>query len=307
PCMFFLRCAFSGILPARDREAIWEVYSQLKEVCALDRGEAIARGFVRLNARRNIFRVMGGRATASMGAVVAHHTTPLSVVLRELRRAEKQAKEYGRNAFCVKILKRAGGALSYTASWGFGGVPGDGQSQLSARDLPYNQETFEVHSSRVRTPMSCLFELRDTLALPGVSRRAVYNTLQWLQDLPPNPDGLGEEAYKELLVKNLAYQFARQGVKPEVLRDYKGSMGDQKESPAEKLADTVVEVAFQQCRPRGSGENWLNVPDHLSAMLQVAEFLAREGRAPRLKKNREADQGKAQTVPSETAQPEKGR
>ena len=69
--------------------------------------------------RRSLMRMMGERATASCGAVIAHHQAPLAAVLCELRSAEKRAKnEGGRDAFSLTVIKRSGGALVLTAKWG---------------------------------------------------------------------------------------------------------------------------------------------------------------------------------------------
>jgi len=52
---------------------------------------------------------MGNRATASIGIVIAHRLHPLRDVLRQGREAEEDAKKrYGRNAICVRWLKRSG-------------------------------------------------------------------------------------------------------------------------------------------------------------------------------------------------------
>lgn len=275
PCMFMLRCAFSGIFPAGDRNAVWSLYEQLKaiqdEMGA--EGDVIARGYVR-KGKSSILRVMGGRATASMGAVVAHHMSPLSSVLRQLRAAEKAAKSNGRNSFSIRILKRAGGALSFTARWGFGGINGSGP------DVPYDPENFKSYSARERSPMSALFELRDALAIPGVSRRAVYNAVVWLNGMPPNPEAgkLEPEEYQRMLEDLLAYQFKRQGMRPETFRKA-GIHWEANEDPATRIAHTLVNVALGQCRPHTEVDGWRSVTEHLSHMLQVAEFLAREGRA----------------------------
>lgn len=275
PCMFMLRCAFSGIFPVGDKNAVWSLYKQLKEIQDEmgAQGDVIARGCVR-KKRTFVLRVMGGRATASMGAVVAHHMSPLSSVLRQLRAAEKAAKSNGRNSFSIRILKRAGGALSYTARWGFGGTNG------SDPDVPYDPENFKSHSARVRSPMSALFELRDALAIPGVSRRAVYNAVVWLNGMPPNPEAgkLEPEEYQRMLEDLLAYQFKRQGMRPETFRKA-GIHGETNEDPATRIAHTLVTVALGQCRPHTDRDGWRSVTEHLSHMLQVAEFLAREGRA----------------------------
>lgn len=128
-------------------------------------------GFAWLSGR--LMRMMGRTATASTGAVVAHHQAPLSAVLRELRAAERRAKtEGGRDAFSITIIKRSGGALRLTAKWG--------------------------------EPLKLLMALRNFLAEKDTSRRAVYRTLEWLKDLPQPKDA------PEMLEGLLAYQLARQ-------------------------------------------------------------------------------------------------
>ncbi len=137
------------------------------------------KGYVLL--RNHLFPVMGTRATASCGAVVAHHKTPLQLVMRELRAAEQRAKkEGGRNAFSLKILKRAGGAIDVTKKWYWnGGQDGTEQS------VP-----------------SLIQQLIEMLA-HDTSRRAAYHSASWLRQLPekPNPD---------MLKTALAHQFSRQ-------------------------------------------------------------------------------------------------
>jgi len=72
--------------------------------------------------RDRLYRVMGHKATASAGAVVAHHSAPLGAVLRQLRDAEKQAKNRGgRDAFAIRVLKRSGGRVELVSRW-FGGL-----------------------------------------------------------------------------------------------------------------------------------------------------------------------------------------
>ncbi len=133
----------------------------------------LEKGYAWLKERHGdrLFRMMGANATASAGLVVAHHQTPLARVLREVRAAEKAAKEGGRNAFHIRILKRSGGALRLTLGW-------------DQADLLHRLVAF----------------LRD----PDVSRRAVYNTQLWLKDLPP-PEGDGA-----MLAELLAFQLVRQ-------------------------------------------------------------------------------------------------
>ncbi|MFN3414194.1 MAG: hypothetical protein ACK42L_09070, partial [Thermoanaerobaculum sp.] len=186
----------------------------------------------------------------------------------------KAAKANGRNSFSIRILKRAGGTLCYTARWGFGGTDGNGP------DLPYKPETFKSDSAKVRSPMSCLFELRDALALPGVSRRAAYHAVAWLEGMPSDPlaTSMSLDEYTNMLADALAYQFHRHGIKAESFHR-SGIALMSGEDPAAQIARSLVDVALRQCRPQSTNGQWLSVPEHLTRMLLVAEFLAREGRA----------------------------
>lgn len=195
-------------------------------------------GFVLRNKR--LYQVMGKHATASTGAVVAHHQAPLSAVLRELRTAEKRAKsEGGRDAFSITIIKRSGGALRLTAKWG--------------------------------EPLRLLSDLISYLRNEDTSRRAVYHTLEWLRNLPwPK----GEQAMLESL---LTYQLKRQSqgdtaktapdlanclAKLTVNHESERMKHHQKTMPDDKAAKKAGEETLI----------WL------ANVLTVAEFLARETR-----------------------------
>lgn len=206
-----LRTAYSGEAP-EDSESDWKALRQ-------DREHLHCRnGFAWLNGR--LLRMMGRMATASTGAVVAHHQAPLSAVMRELRAAEKRAKtEGGRDAFSITVIKRSGGALRLTASWG--------------------------------EPLRLLQDLRKFLAHSDTSRRAVYNSLDWLKDLPEPRDA------PEMLESLLAYQFARQ---TEGL-------------PAQQAASLAYRLALLAREQTTAGRLWLE------NFLTVAEFLARETRS----------------------------
>ncbi len=190
-------------------------------------------GFARLPSRRGrpsrLMRMMGKGATASCGAVVAHHQTPLGFVLRELREAEKRAKtEGGRDAFSITVLKRSGGSLRFTDKW-----------------------------DRVEA----LVALQRYLADPDVSRRAAYNSLVWLRDLP-------EDADADMLSCLLAYQFERQSGS-KTARDHHDVPG-----LARRLAQWAVQPR-PHCPTRpAKWRQWLE------SVLGVAEFLAREVRSP---------------------------
>lgn len=270
PCLLMLRCAYSGVVPAGEKASIWRLYGEVKDRIAwVDRGHVLLGG----NGGR-LLRMMGGRATASAGAVLAHHTAPLQAVLRELRTAERRAKLHGRNAFSLSLMKRAGGTSHLTASWGFGGVARSGDGDL--RDVPYRADRWSEDTGELRTPMGVLFELRDVLAADGVSRRAAYNALQWLPGMPDRPgEALGEDELGSLLTSSLGAQLERQGVRKDVL----AKAGIATEDPARRLAGTLTAVAFGQCRPPNEGGEWANVTGFIGSLLNVAEFLAREGRA----------------------------
>lgn len=170
-------------------------------------------GYLRLDAE--LLLTMGEKAEASCGAVVAHHQTPLGFVLRELRRAESAAKnDGGRNAFCLRVLKRAGGEIGITDKW-FRKDEGSNAPELLA-------------------------SLRDMLANPDVSRRAAYHSLEWLRQLPPKPEA-------DMLTANLAYQFERQGAEKagRTLACELAAYADKHfEKPAERLMHMLMVAEF---------------------------------------------------------------
>lgn len=212
PAMQRLRVAYAGHDPAHEDG---------------DRsGLALKNGYALLNGR--LMRMMGDRATASSGAVVAHHQAPLGAVLRELRAAEQRAKkEGGRDAFSLTIVKRSGGALTVTAKWG--------------------------------EPLRLLTALRDFLAADGVSRRAVYNSLDWLKDLPPQQP--------QMLEALLAYQFDRQADKAaKAVHD------------VPDLARRLAALAFDDMAHPATANTRAHL-DWLANFMGVAEFLARETRS----------------------------
>ncbi|WP_347255960.1 type III-B CRISPR-associated protein Cas10/Cmr2 [Brachymonas denitrificans] len=185
------------------------------------RGLTLSKGFAYLNGQ--LMRMMGSRATASCGAVIAHHEAPLAAVRRELAAAEQRAKnEGGRDAFSITVIKRSGGALRLTAKWG--------------------------------EPMHVLCKLRDFFQDDNVSRRAAYNTLEWLnaQELPV-PEGDGA-----MLNSLLGYQLDRQA---------SGEIRHQ----APELARRLTALTLQK--------NAAQRIDWLRNFISVAEFLAREVRS----------------------------
>lgn len=173
-----------------------------------------------------LLRMMGAGASASCGAVIAHHQAPLALVLRELRNAEKRAKdEGGRDAFSLKVLKRSGGDLWFTWKWG-------------------------KHGEHIEM----LDRFRRFLADPSVSRRAVYNSLVWLRDLPDQTD-------PDMLNNLLFYQLKRQTENGQTVIDH----------DLRGLSEFAGQFA------KDATSDWRQ---RLENFLCVSEFLARETRSP---------------------------
>ncbi len=220
--MGLARAVYSGIDPAD--VGIHDV--RLNEYALQENGFVLYR--------KRLLRLMGEKATASCGAVVAHHKAPLGAVLRELRAAEARAKKLGgRNAFSITVVKRGGGALRLTANWG--------------------------------EPLRLLICLRNFLAESATSRRAVYNVLHWLPDMPEPED----PATQDMLAELLAYQFQRQCGK-KTTRDHYDLSGLSKALVAQACAHAGKASTIG--RDKALAKAWL------ADFLGVAEFLAREER-----------------------------
>lgn len=221
----------ADLLPAMQRLRVaYAGHDPAHDSGAFDRqGLVLHQGFALLNQgkRRRLMRMMGERATASAGAVVVHHQAPLGAALRELRAAEARAKgEGGRDAFSLTVVKRSGGALSVTAKWG--------------------------------EPVDLLHALRRFLGGEGVSRRAVYNSLDWIKDLPQDdPD---------MLAHLLAYQLKRQ------------ARGELAKAEAASLGARLAALAFDDTR-RPKPRNGAHRLEWLAHFMGVAEFLARDIRS----------------------------
>ena len=240
--MMTLRLAYSGSFPVGEH-AVDDARKRLgmdDRAIPKQRRLQLGGGHALLGSR--LHRLMGHRATASIGAVVAHHTTPLGSVMRELRAMEKQAKrEGGRDAFAIKIMKRAGGDLSLTLPWRL-------SDQCEQRDWP----------ALADTPMGKLLGLRDALAHPALSRRITYIAQQWLPQLPTPAQFDDPASYRMMLADTLAYQFNRQGGSAAMGVDLAGL-----------VMDLWGMEAFKHQSPTAILEN----------VLGVTEFLAREGRS----------------------------
>ena len=228
PAMQRLRHAYSGHDPAHEGG-----YGKGKGRLTLQ------QGFAMLNGR--LMRMMGERATASCGAVIAHHQAPLSAVIRELRAAEQRAKnEGGRNAFSITVIKRSGGALRLTAKWGEKG------ERSEAAEL--------------------LQELRRFLAHDDVSRRAAYHTLQWL-DERELPKPTGDAAMLQAL---LARQLAQQA---------QGAQKAQAPGLAQRLV--ALTLKEDEDKRITWLRNFIAVAEFLAREIRFADDLAASGNAPK--------------------------
>jgi CRISPR-associated protein Cmr2 len=63
---------------------------------------------------------VGENASVSAGIVIGHQKDNLAYLLNEARKAEKKAKSVeGKSAFCITVIPRGGGPVSFWAKWEF--------------------------------------------------------------------------------------------------------------------------------------------------------------------------------------------
>lgn len=63
---------------------------------------------------------VGENASVSAGIVIGHQKDNLTYLLNEARKAEKKAKSVkGKSAFCITVIPRGGGPVSFWAKWEF--------------------------------------------------------------------------------------------------------------------------------------------------------------------------------------------
>lgn len=235
-CLTLLRAAYGG-LPLHDEGNTRKPGPLAAAVHADLAGLTLGGGHAVLDGK--LLRLMGERATASAGAVIAHHSAPLGAVLRSLRNAEKRAKTRGgRDAFAITLLKRGGGATELTLPWRLDDAP-----------------TLD------NSPMQLLAELTSTFAR-DTSRKAAYLTQGWLPNLPSTAQ-MPREALQELLGGSLAYQLKRQSGGDPVAKAQAPEL-------AGKLAELALHPRLVDSAPPA---------DILRDVQAVAEFLARESRS----------------------------
>jgi CRISPR-associated protein Cmr2 len=104
PCVRDLRRLYAGLpLQASSRAA--------REGFRSNQGH-VGRG-------SDLWRVMGERATCSIGVAIAHQKWPLNHTLRTAHEMERYAKDrLNRNAVAIALLKRSGGHEHFAVRWG---------------------------------------------------------------------------------------------------------------------------------------------------------------------------------------------
>jgi len=234
-CMRLLRLLYAGHEPGK-----------LEDIQRFHDVIDVAHGFVRY--RKRLIRVMGEKATASAGAVVAHHMAPLGRVLKELRVAESEAKQKGgRDAFTIRVLKRGGGAVSATARW--------------FQESPRDKVKLPEHPSQL------LEELARALGGERLSRRAAYHVQAQLRELPTR-EHLGD-AFDAMLTTTLARQLKQQG----------GSEAEQELARRlAQLACAAVRNLPPETEEQKRKRQMSREAEWLEGFFAVAEFLGREGR-----------------------------
>lgn len=241
-CMQLLRLAYSGIAPNEAMHLGEHIGTLVKGGSGAQRKLLLDKGFGLLNGR--LMTLMGHKATASMGAVVAHHSAPLGMVLRELRASESRAKntthgkdgkgdDVNRDAFCLRVLKRGGGEVNVTSPWW--PVATDQQPDTS------------------QSALAMMKELATKLAETDFSRGAIYRAQLWFEGLTDDAKDAKNSAWRDQMTSSLAHQFKRQ-------------QGD--EDLARRVVNFVCDV-MKPPHPKTAIDNFL----------VTSEFFAREARA----------------------------
>lgn len=242
--MQLLRLTYCGIAPSEnmglaDRLAPLQGLGGEPRLM-LDNGFAFLKG--KNGAPGRLMTLMGHKATASMGAVVAHHTAPLSMVLRQLREASGQAKTAGRDSFCLRVLKRGGGEVSTTSPWW----------EVDAKKVP------QVG----RSSLALIKRLSQELARTDFSRAAIYKAQIWFEGLTDGTEDRDDPRWRDQMTGTLAHQFARQGGNRQT---------------AQEVVDFVCTV-IKPDRPRTEIENFLMTAEFFAREGRAFQLEGRQSR-----------------------------
>lgn len=209
-----------------------------------ERGNSVrpSRGYVVMERRNRLLRAMGEAATGSAGLVLVPAKMPLGRALQSVRAAEKAAKNSGRDAFSISVVKRSGGTLQWQGHWP---VP---------RDTDASGGSKGAERALQRNDMLVLIELIDKLADPRVSPRFSFQMQAWARELEQpwhNASGAIAPEFIKMLETSLVWQLDRQGL------------------PKARQADLGARIAAMVCAQPQPLES-------LRHLLGIAEFLVRK-------------------------------
>ena len=230
--MLLLRLAYSGLAP----DAAMRLEKHLGTLEAGTAGKSrllLKDGFGLLDGR--LMMLMGHKATASMGAVVAHHQAPLSRVLQQLRAAEASAKANGRDRFCLRVMKRGGGEEELAAPWW----------PLGERRQPRLD----------RSTVTLMGRLRDELAYTQFSRGAIYRAQLWFEGLTDRAEDIHDPRWRAQMTGALAQQFTRQEGRAALARE---------------IVDFVCDV-IQPTQPRTAIGQFLSVTEFFARPERISQ------------------------------------
>jgi CRISPR-associated protein Cmr2 len=199
-------------------------------------GESIKvnNGWVFYNNK--LLMAMGEKSTISVGAVVAHYSMPLLVVMSELNKAVEQAKNNGRDSLCIKVLKRSGGVESFT-------------SKFSYKE---NGECLQ--------PMLLMKQFEKLIKERKVSRRSIYLLRDTLSQLNESNINLEEESQRKMVtgLVELNLQSGAFNLEQSDVLEIK------------HLSTNLINLVFKQTNNQNT-----EILAKLNDFIGVAEFLAR--------------------------------
>lgn len=183
-----------------------------------------------LDLSRAFGEVLPG-GTVSAGLVYAHHLTPLQVVLDAARKAEKRAKNAGRDRLCLTALKRSGGPEEAVLPWDqvgpvreFGELVRSGQVASGLLyDLADLRRRLADAEGRLpgdllaplRVEAARLFERRiermEAAARPTAFARTIGQTIEDARRAPERTDGAPPHPFDAALARLAVAQFLGKG------------------------------------------------------------------------------------------------
>ena len=242
-----LRYSFSGTLP----KSSISMRNLTKE------GELFVRdGWImapKANGYRGLAQMLGDRATASVGAVIAHKSTPLALAIRRAREAEALAKSSGRNRFVIRVMKRSGGDV---------GVVG----------------TFDsVAEEKESCALSAIHRLSQLFSERALSRTFLHNLARWLERFPipdsNSPNSPLNENWWMTVERGIAFQLLRQSAKTAVGRKIS------EEDAGAVAGDLITAVQNRDISAPNFGslqpEKANKAARDILSLIEVAEFLGR--------------------------------